>query len=66
MRNLKKPEICMVGKSRKIDRNIARARMRQKGINHPNKPRYGFANGILVKNPSYFAAHWREVVGVKV
>ena len=66
MRNLNKPEIPMAGKSRKIDRNIARARMRRVGVVHPNKPQYGVEHGLLVKRPSYFAQHWREVAKLKV
>lgn len=62
---MKKPEISLAGKSRKIDRNIARARMRRMGIMHPNRPQIGVMGGVLVKGPSYFAAHWRELAARK-
>lgn len=59
MRNLNKPEISMAGKSRKIDRNIARARMRKMGVAKPNKEKLGIKGNMVVTLPSYFATHWR-------
>lgn len=45
---MKKVEGC-----KKIDRNVARWRMRQRGMTQINKKKSG---------PSYFAEHWREFV----
>ena len=46
--------------TRKIARNVARARMRKQGIVHPNKPRYTVRHGMLEKLDSYFASNWRR------
>ena len=40
---------------RKLDRNVARYRMRQRGITQMNKPKMGETN-------SYFANNWRDYV----
>ena len=55
-----KPEISMVGKSRKIDRKIARAKMRKEGITQMNKEKFGVQGQMILRLPSFFAAHWRE------
>lgn len=46
--------------TRKIARRVAHARMQQKGIVHPNKPRYAFRSDMFMKLPSYFATNWRK------
>lgn len=51
----------MARMTRKISRNIARANMKRHGILHPHKHHvYRNIHGLLVHEPSFFAAHWRE------
>lgn len=45
---------------RKLLRSMARANMERAGIRKMNKTRYMVKNGMMVKCPSFFAAHWKE------
>lgn len=45
---------------RKFLRSIAHAKMEAANIQHINKPRYAVIKGVTVRQPSKFAAHWRE------
>lgn len=49
---------------RNLLRSKARALMQRRGICHMNKARYTIRNGAVMRLPSYFAEHWREVAGI--
>lgn len=46
--------------TRKIARNVARARMRYAGAVQVNKEKFGVSGQMIVRLPSFFAANWRR------
>ena len=46
--------------TRKIARNVARARMRGAGAVQINKEKFGIRGQMIVKLPSFFSARWRD------
>lgn len=45
---------------RKYLRSLARHNMKLAGVPRKNKKRYTINNGMLVRQPSFFAANWKN------